>query len=94
MYRLHVSFDIRSSHFPGEREKRRRSGVGKGGKVDDGGSFFGSFPKPFSFFVRKNRLLHYFTLQRRKKLTVQPGLPDFSWYNIPKREKINQITIK
>jgi hypothetical protein len=27
---------------------------------------------------------------------VQPaaGLPDFSWYNIPKREKIYQITIR
>jgi hypothetical protein len=23
-----------------------------------------------------------------------PGLPDFSWYNIPKRGKIYQITIK
>jgi protoporphyrinogen oxidase len=22
------------------------------------------------------------------------GLPDLSWYNIPKREKINQITVK
>jgi protoporphyrinogen oxidase len=22
------------------------------------------------------------------------GLPDFSWYNIPKREKIYQITIR
>jgi hypothetical protein len=24
----------------------------------------------------------------------QPGLPDFSWYNVPKRGKIYQITIK
>jgi hypothetical protein len=38
---------------------------------------------------------HYF----RRKKTVRwqkssTGLPDFSWYNTPKREKIYQITIK
>jgi hypothetical protein len=25
---------------------------------------------------------------------VRPGLPDFTWYNLPKRKKIYQITVK
>jgi hypothetical protein len=30
----------------------------------------------------------------RKRRRFQPGLPDFSWYKVPKRGKIYQITTK
>jgi hypothetical protein len=38
-------------------------------------------------------LLHG-SLNKRKPLLLVPRMPDFSWYNKPKREKIYQRTIK
>jgi hypothetical protein len=31
--------------------------------------------------------------KRRSRRQKRPGLPDFSWYKIPKQEKICQMTI-
>jgi hypothetical protein len=30
----------------------------------------------------------------KNSLRIQPGLPDFSWYNIPEREKVFKMTTK
>jgi hypothetical protein len=32
--------------------------------------------------------------EKKHNLVTSPGLPDFSWYNLPKREKSHQMTTK
>jgi hypothetical protein len=34
------------------------------------------------------------SLKYKMVIGSSPGLPDFSWYSIPKQGKINQITIQ
>jgi hypothetical protein len=40
------------------------------------------------------RIFQFFSRGKSDCAYYSPGLPDFSWFNVPKREKYNQMTLK
>jgi hypothetical protein len=49
---------------------------------------------PFSPFFAMDETRFRLIYFPRTQWGFSPGLPDLSWFNIPKREKMHQITIK